>query len=85
VPLALNLREAEDIKRAVDECEAKVGLPNVLISNAAANFISPTEKLSPNAWKAIVNTVFFGAALLVVDVGKRLIAAKKRTFVPRPF
>ena len=39
--------------------------------------ISPTERLSPNAFKTIVDIVLNGTAFLTLDVGKRLIEAKK--------
>merc|ERR1719334_3127084 len=32
-------------------------LPSVVVNNAAGNFISPTERLSSNAFKTIVDIV----------------------------
>jgi len=37
------------------------------------------ERLSPNAWKTVIDIVLNGTALVTLDVGKRLIAAKKVT------
>merc|ERR1711963_666402 len=48
-----------------------------VINNAAGNFISPTERLSPNAFKTIVDIVLNGTAHLALDVGKRMIQADK--------
>ena len=53
-----------------------MGLPNVVINNAAGNFISPTERLSANAFKTIVDIVLNGTAHLTLDVGKRMIKEK---------
>lgn len=61
----------------VDKCVQELGLPNVVISNAAGNFISPTERLSPNAFKTIIDIVMNGTAYLTLDTGKRMIAAKQ--------
>ena len=44
-----------------------------MINNAAGNFISPTERLSANAFKTIVDIVLNGTAHLTLDVGKRMI------------
>ena len=44
-----------------------------LVNNAAANFISPTERLSPRGFDAIANTVFHGTFYLTHAVGRRWI------------
>ena len=43
----------------------------------SGNFISPTERLSPNAFKTVIDIVLNGTAYLTLDVGKRLIEAKQ--------
>jgi len=53
------------------------GLPDIVINNAAGNFISPTERLSPNAWKTIIDIVLNGTAYVNLDIGKRMIQAGK--------
>lgn len=77
IPLQMDVRDPTAIKAAVDQCVEKLGLPDVVINNAAGNFISPTERLSSNAWKTIVDIVLNGTAYVTLDIGKRLIAAKK--------
>ena len=64
------------MKAAVDRIEAELGLPNVVIHNAAGNFISPTERLSANAFQTIIDIVLKGTAFLTLDVGKRMIQQK---------
>lgn len=64
----------------MSECIDKFELPNIIINNAAGNFISPTERLSPNAWKTIVDIVLNGTANVTLDVGKRLITSKQGQF-----
>lgn len=75
LPIAADVRDPASIKKAVDECVAKFGLPNIIVNNAAGNFISPSERLSPNAWKTIIDIVLNGSALVSLDIGKRLIQA----------
>ncbi|XP_060776666.1 2,4-dienoyl-CoA reductase, mitochondrial [Neoarius graeffei] len=72
-----NVRDPDSVQAAVDQLVADVGLPDVVINNAAGNFISPSEKLSPNAWKTITDIVLNGTAYVTLDIGKRLIKAEK--------
>lgn len=77
LPVAADVRDPSAISAAVDECINVFGLPNVIINNAAGNFISPTERLSPNAWKTVMDIVLNGTAYVTLDIGKRLIEAKQ--------
>merc|ERR1711884_354925 len=77
LPLQCDIRDPAAIKTAVDTCVEEFGLPDVIIHNAAGNFISPTERLSPNAFKTVIDICLNGTAYLTLDVGKRLIEAQK--------
>lgn len=72
-----NVRDPASVKAAVDQMVNDVGLPDVVINNAAGNFISPSERLSANAWKTITDIVLNGTAIVTLDIGKRLIKAEK--------
>ena len=52
----------------------------MVVNNAAGNFIAPTERLSANAWRTIVDIVLNGTAQVTLEFGKRLIAAKQGRF-----
>ena len=77
MPVAADVRDPAAVKTAVDTCVQEFGLPNIVINNAAGNFIAPSERLSPNAWKTVVDIVLNGTANVSLDIGKRLIAAKQ--------
>lgn len=49
----------------------------VVINNAAGNFVSPSERLSANAWKTITDIVLNGTAFVTLEIGKELIKAQK--------
>ena len=85
LPLTADVRKPDQIKSALDEMEAQVGLPHIVINNAAGNFVSPTEKLSANAFSTVVDIVLNGTANITLDVGKRLIAANQGTNNTHPF
>lgn len=74
-----DVRDPAAVKTAIDLVEKELGLPTIIVNNAAGNFISPTERLSPNAFKTIIDIVLNGTANVTLDVGKRLIAAQKGT------
>ena len=75
--LPADVRDADAVRAAVDACVAAAGLPDIVINNAAGNFISPFERLTPNGFKTIVDIVLNGTANVTLDIGKRLIAAGK--------
>ena len=79
-PFQVDVRDPKAIASAVDRLVDAVGLPSVVINNAAGNFVSPTERLSPNAVKTVLEIVLHGTAYVTLDVGKRLIKAGQGNF-----
>ena len=69
-----DIRDADSISAAFDAIEARFGLPGVLVNNAAANFPSPSEDLSPNAWRTVVDITLNGTFLMCREYGRRLLA-----------
>jgi len=43
----MDVRDPQAVKEAVDQLEKDCGLPHIVVNNAAGNFISPFERLSP--------------------------------------
>ncbi|OCT76969.1 2,4-dienoyl-CoA reductase [(3E)-enoyl-CoA-producing], mitochondrial [Xenopus laevis] len=76
-PVQCDVRDPESVKKAVAELVQVAGHPDVVINNAAGNFISPSERLSANAWKTITDIVLNGTAYVTLEVGKELIKAGK--------
>uniref|UniRef100_A0A8D2AIG5 2,4-dienoyl-CoA reductase [(3E)-enoyl-CoA-producing], mitochondrial n=1 Tax=Sciurus vulgaris TaxID=55149 RepID=A0A8D2AIG5_SCIVU len=72
-----DVRDPDMVRNTVLELIKVAGLPDVVINNAAGNFISPTERLSPNAWKTITDIVLNGTAYVTLEIGKQLIKAQK--------
>lgn len=77
LPVAADVRDPSQVTAAVDFCESQCGLPDIIINNAAGNFVSPTERLSPNAWKTVIDIVLNGTAFSTLEIGKRLVKAQK--------
>ena len=70
-----DIRDADNISAAFDQIEEHFGLPGVLVNNAAANFPSPAEDLSPNAWRTVVDITLNGTFLMCREYGQRLLRA----------
>ncbi len=73
--LECDIRDAGAIAGAFDAVEARFGLPGVVVNNAAANFPSPSEDLSPNAWRTVIDITLNGTYLMCREYGRRLLAA----------
>jgi peroxisomal 2,4-dienoyl-CoA reductase len=58
--IAVNVREAESVARMVGQVADKHGRLDILVNNAAGNFYAPSATLSPNAWRAVVETDLYG-------------------------
>lgn len=72
-----DIREPEAVARALDAVEKELGPANQLINNAAGNFLSPSEDLSPNAFNSVVQIVLYGTFHCTRELGRRLIERKQ--------
>jgi len=72
---AIDIRDAAKVAEAFDAVEQAVGLPDVLINNAAGNFPVAAEDLSPNGWRAVTQIVLDGTFFCSREFGRRHIAA----------
>jgi 2,4-dienoyl-CoA reductase [(3E)-enoyl-CoA-producing], peroxisomal len=56
-----DVREPEAAKRMVERVAEEHDGLDVLVNNAAGNFYAPSATLSPNAWRAVVETDLYGS------------------------
>jgi NAD(P)-dependent dehydrogenase (short-subunit alcohol dehydrogenase family) len=75
VSVELDVRKPEEVTAAFDAVEEELGLPDVLINNAAGNFPIPAEDLSPNGWRAVVGIVLDGTFFCAREFARRHLAA----------
>jgi len=66
-----NVREPEAVRAFFEEAEARQGPVTRLVNNAAANFLAPTEDISPNGFDAIVKTNLYGTFYCTQACGRR--------------
>ncbi len=72
-----DVRNPEQISQTLDFFQEEIGPIDVLVNNAAGNFVSPTEKLSPHAVDSILNIVLHGTIYITLEMGKRWIKSKR--------
>src|SRR5271163_5239808 len=72
-----DVRDFAAVETSVAAAEKEVGRVDTLVNNAAGNFIARTEKLSPNAFNAVVGIVLQGTFFCTLALGKKWIAAKQ--------
>lgn len=70
-----DIRDPDSISAAFDTAEDALGLPAVLINNAAANFPVPAEDMSPNAWRTVVDITLNGTFFVAREFARRHIEA----------
>ena len=81
LPIACDVRKPIEVQNVVDETIKKFGKIDILVNNAAGNFISPTELLSPGGFKVIVDIVLNGTFNFTQAVGKEMIKAETGTIL----
>ena len=70
-----DIREPEAISSAFEAVIEELGLPDVLVNNAAGNFPVPAEDMSPNAWRTVTDIVLNGTFYCSREFGRRHITA----------
>ena len=73
LPIQCDVRKPAEVEEMVSQTVEEFGAVNVLVNNAAGNFISPTEKLSPGGFKVIVDIVLNGTFNCTLSVGQEMI------------
>lgn len=69
----VDIRKPDAVEAAVERTVQETGSIDVLINNAAGNFLARAEDLTPNGWNAVVNIVLNGTAYCTLAAGKRML------------
>ncbi|WP_265819142.1 SDR family oxidoreductase [Pedobacter sp. GR22-10] len=79
--VACDVRDAEQVDHVLAKTLERFGSVDVLLNNAAGNFISPTERLSANAFSSIIDIVLKGTVNCTLTFGKHWIKEKQAATV----
>jgi NAD(P)-dependent dehydrogenase (short-subunit alcohol dehydrogenase family) len=77
VPLACDVRDIDQVEAMWSDAKAALGQIHVVLNNAAGNFISPTERLSTNAFNTVLDIVLKGTSQVTLTAGKDWISSKQ--------
>jgi NAD(P)-dependent dehydrogenase (short-subunit alcohol dehydrogenase family) len=69
-----DVRQPDQVEALVERTVARFGRVDILVNNAAGNFICPAEDLSPNGWNAVVGIVLNGSFYCSRAVGRHIIS-----------
>jgi NAD(P)-dependent dehydrogenase (short-subunit alcohol dehydrogenase family) len=73
--LACDVRDVASVDAAVDGAAARHGRIDLLVNNAAGNFVVPGEELSANGWKAVIDIVLNGSFHLTRAAARHMLPA----------
>jgi NAD(P)-dependent dehydrogenase (short-subunit alcohol dehydrogenase family) len=79
LPLQCDVRHYDQVEAMLQEVIKTFGKVDVLLNNAAGNFISPTERLSANAFDTVLDIVLKGTKNCTLAFGKHWIQTKKES------
>lgn len=77
LPLACDVRNQLEVDLLLKKSLDRYGAVHGLVNNAAGNFISPTERLSSNAFSTIIDIVLKGTVNCTLALGKHWIEIKQ--------
>jgi NAD(P)-dependent dehydrogenase (short-subunit alcohol dehydrogenase family) len=79
LPVQCDVRHYDQVENMLAEVLKAFGKVDVLLNNAAGNFISPTERLSANAFDTVIDIVLKGSKNCTLAFGKHWIDTKQTT------
>lgn len=77
LPISCDIRSPEEVEQLCQQAVSHFGKVDTLVNNAAGNFISPTERLSSNAFSTIIDIVLKGTVNCTLAFGKHWIHTKQ--------
>jgi len=76
--ISCDVRKYDQVENTLEQINKKFGQLDILVNNAAGNFISPTERLSHKGFDVVVDIVLKGTYNFSLAVGKEWIKINKR-------
>lgn len=70
---SLDVSDHEQVNELCKKLSTDKNFPNIVINNAAGNFLCPSDKLSYNAWNRVLQIVLNGTIDMTLTFGKEMI------------
>ena len=74
ISVPTDVRDPAQVDHLVARAKEKFAGIDILVNNAAGNFVCKAENLSPNGWRAVVDIVLNGTFFCTRAVGREMIA-----------
>jgi NAD(P)-dependent dehydrogenase (short-subunit alcohol dehydrogenase family) len=71
--VACDVSDAESVRGLFERVDAEFGRVDLLVNNAAANFIRPSEALTSVRWRKVIDIVLNGTFHCSLEAGKRML------------
>ena len=68
----VDVRSSDEVRALADSIRDEFGPADVLVNNAAGNFVCPAERMSSNAWRAVLGIVLDGTFYCSKEFGKQM-------------
>ena len=81
LPVQCDVRNYDEVENMLAATLKEFGKVDGLLNNAAGNFISPTERLSANAFDTVIDIVLKGSKNCTLALGKHWIKSKQEKAV----
>ena len=78
IGISCDVRHYDEVDKTLKQIKENFGQLDILVNNAAGNFIAPTERLSHRAFNIVVDIVLKGTYNFSLAVGKDWIKAKQK-------
>lgn len=72
----LDVSRADEVKKWVGECESEIGIPDIIIANAAIVTLARFQELTPEQWDNELQINLSGPFYLTKYASEKLVAAK---------
>lgn len=75
--LALDVRDADQVRRAMDELHQRIGALDIVVNNAGVTNTKTLLTQEPDDWDAIMDTNLRGGWLVATAAARAMVAAKR--------
>jgi NAD(P)-dependent dehydrogenase (short-subunit alcohol dehydrogenase family) len=79
-PIPCDVRNLDAVEAMINSIWSESPL-DILVNNAAGNFIARTEELSPGAWNSVISIVLMGTLNCTMACGRRWLKERKNATV----
>ena len=79
--VGVDVSEYDSVKALFKRVDAEFGRVDIMVNNAAANFIRPSEALTSVRWRKVIDIVLNGSFHCALEAGKRMLEQKSGSII----